>query len=145
MEPEGAEVPTEQPSPLIVVVDDDQDILDIQRFILAQRGYRVACFKDSLEALEAMAENPPHLVITDLMMESLDAGFSFAQRIKENPALAHVPIIIITGVESQRGFDFAPRTPEDLAAMHADAFIAKPIDADVLLRNVEKLLASSGS
>jgi hypothetical protein len=44
-------------------------------------------------------------------------------------------------VASQKGFDFRPRSPADLAAMHADAFFDKPVDPAALLAKVEELLA----
>jgi len=124
----------------IVVIDDDPDLLEFHRFVLGGAGYDVACFQDGNNALEHMKTTLPDLVITDLMMGTLDAGFTLARRIKEDPNLQAVPVMLITAVESQRGFDFRPRTPEDLAAMHADAFLAKPIDPRTLLDKVGELI-----
>lgn len=125
----------------IIVVDDDPDQLEFSRFVLGSAGYRLSAFQDAAEALRCMEKDPPDLLITDLMMDSLDAGFSLAERVKNNPAWGTVPVILMTAVESQRGFDFTPRTPEDLAAMHADAFFTKPINPQALLAKVRELLA----
>lgn len=125
----------------IVVVDDDPDQLEFSRFVLGSAGYRLSAHLEAAEALRCMESDPPDLLITDLMMDSLDAGFSLAERVKQTPGWGHVPVILMTAVESQRGFDFTPRTTEDLAAMNADAFFTKPINPQALLEKVRDLLA----
>jgi CheY-like chemotaxis protein len=127
-------------APLILLVDDDADFQAINRHILEGGGYRVASAGDAEEALALMAGGKPALVITDLMMKSLDAGFSFARRIKEDPRFAGTPVILLTSVTSQLGLDFRPRTPADLAAMHADAYFDKPVRPEALLAKVRELL-----
>jgi CheY-like chemotaxis protein len=115
----------------------------MNRDILASRGYVVKCFTDPRDALEFMTaerEGSVKLVVTDLMMKALDSGFSFARAIKTDPRFAGIPIIIVTAVGSQKGFDFHPRSADELKAMHADAFFDKPVAPDVLIRKVEELL-----
>ena len=127
----------------VVLVDDDRDFLEMNRDILASRGYVVKCFTDPRDALEFMTaerEGSVKLVVTDLMMKALDSGFSFARAIKTDPRFAGIPVIIVTAVGSQKGFDFHPRSADDLKAMHADAFFDKPVAPDVLIRKVEELL-----
>jgi len=124
---------------LILLVDDDRDFLEQNRGVLAARGYRVAGFADPEEALRAAEGEPPDLLVSDLMMKALDSGFTLARAIKSRfPA---VPVILVTAASSQRGFDFSPRGPEDLAAMNADAFFDKPVDPAALIAKVEELLA----
>jgi len=126
---------------LIMLVDDDRDFLEINRGLLEARGYRVICFSDPDEALAAVKRERPDLVLTDLMMKNLDSGFSLARAIKSEPALAAIPVILVTAVASQRGFDFNPRTREELAAMNAEAFFDKPVSPVALVAKVEELLA----
>lgn len=128
--------------PLIVIVDDDIDFLDMNQRVLEKGGYRVACFSDAEEAIRAMAAERPDLIISDLMMESLDTGFAFSRRLREDARFQHIPIMIVTAAGSQRGFDFRPRTAEDLAAMRVDAFLEKPVTPKALLAKVEELLAA---
>jgi len=130
-----------EPPPLILLVDDDLDFVEMNRRVLEAVGYRARAAHDPDEALKHMAADPPDLVVTDLMMKDLDSGFAFSRRIKQDPRLAHVPVIIVTSVSIQLGFDFHPRTPDDLAAMHADAFFDKPVAPRVLLEKVKELLA----
>ena len=128
-------------SPLILLVDDDLDFLEINRAILEGAGYRVATAHDPKEALTLMAAAPPALVISDLMMQALDAGFSFSRQVKEDPRFASVPVLMVTSAASRHGLDFHPKSAEDLAAMHADAFLDKPVRPKVLLAKVSELLA----
>jgi CheY-like chemotaxis protein len=129
------------PSPLILLVDDDPDFTEMNRHLLEARGYRVAVAHDPDEARRAMAAEAPALVITDLMMTDLDSGFAFARQIKEDPRTKETPVIIVTSVTSQMGFDFRPRTPEDLAAMHVNAYFDKPAAPQALLEKIESLLS----
>ena len=128
-------------APLILVVDDDIDILNWTALILEESGYRTCCCGTTDEAMRSVERELPALVITDLMMDSLHAGFSFVQRVRANPHLADLPIIIVTAAASRKGFDFNPRTKEDLEAMQVQAFFPKPVDAALLLEEVSALLA----
>jgi CheY-like chemotaxis protein len=127
-------------SPLILLVDDDVDFVEMNRRILEAKGYCVEVAYDADEALAHLARAVPDLVITDLVMKTLDAGFSLSRRIKEDPRLRGVAVIITTSVTSRMGLDFRPRTAEDLAAMHADAYFDKPVPPRVLLEKVRELL-----
>jgi CheY-like chemotaxis protein len=123
----------------ILLVDDDRDFLEMNRGVLEARGYRVRCAADARSALAAAEAERPDLVVTDLMMDRLDAGFSLARTLKER--YGGLPIILVTAVSVQRGFDFRPRGRPDLAAMHADAYFDKPVDPAALAARVEELLA----
>ena len=126
---------------LILIVDDDYDFLEINRFILEGAGYGVVTATNPAEARQRIAAQIPDLVITDLMMTSVDAGFAFSEELKSDPATAGVPIIISTSVSSQLGLNFKPENDADLAKMHVDAYFDKPLDAKALLAKVEELLA----
>jgi DNA-binding response OmpR family regulator len=128
-------------APVIMMVDDDLDFLDMNRAVLQGKGYKVLCFSDAHTAFEEMGRARPHLVVTDLVMKTLDSGFSLARQIRGDERFNEVPIIIVTAIGSRQGFDFNPRTPEELAAMRADAYFDKPVDPDVLVAKVEELLA----
>jgi two-component system alkaline phosphatase synthesis response regulator PhoP len=124
---------------LILLVDDDRDFLEQNRGVLAASGYRVSCFSNPQEALQAAEREPPDLVVSDLMMKALDSGFTLAREVKSR--WARVPVILVTAAASQRGFNFSPRGPEDLTAMNADAFFDKPVAPDQLIAKVRDLLA----
>ena len=127
----------------IYLVDDDRDFLELEKRILAGSGCAITCFSDPQAALAALAGpgELPALLVTDLMMSSLDSGFTLARTLKNDPRLAAIPVIIVSAVSSQKGFDFHPRTPQELDAMGAVAFFDKPVAPQALLAKVKELLA----
>ncbi len=128
---------------LILIVDDDYDFLEINRMILERAGYRVITAAEPRQALARMDEQKPDLIITDLMMTSLDSGFLFARSLKEDPRYAGIPVIIATSVSSALGLDFRPRSDEERAQMHVDAYFDKPLDATRLLETIGELLGEA--
>jgi len=131
---------TREKPALILLVDDDYDFLEIHRIHLERAGYRVVTAADPERALQRMAEEKPDLIITDLMMTTLDSGFSLARAIKEDARYADIPVIIATSVSSALGLDFRPRSADEQAKMHADAYFDKPLDLPKLLETVAQLL-----
>ena len=110
--------------------------------MLERAGYRVAVAAEPQQALRKMAEEQPDLVITDLMMASLDSGFSFARTIKEDLLYGDIPVIIASSVSSSMGLDFRPRTADETAQMKVDAYFDKPLAPDKLLAKIEELLTA---
>ena len=131
---------TEDKSALILIVDDDYDFLELNRLVLERAGYRVTTAAEPKQALTLMEQEKPDLVITDLMMTTLDSGFLFARAIKEDPRWAGLPVIIATSVSSALGLDFRPRTDQERANMFVDAYFDKPLDRTKLLATVAELL-----
>ncbi|MDY0059742.1 MAG: response regulator [Myxococcota bacterium] len=132
-------------SPLILVVDDDPDFVDMHGDILLGAGYRVVSAFDPEAAWAVFQREQPDLVVTDLMMSAVDSGFSLARQVAAAAGAGRrVPVIVITSVGSRRGFDFTPQGPEDLAAVGAAAIFSKPVRAKELLNTVRTLLAPEG-
>lgn len=125
----------------IVVVDDDDDVLEWSRIILEADGFTVDCFNDPAIALNAVKVNRPDLILSDLMMGNLDSGFQLAQQVKTLPGCEELPVIIMSAASTRHGYDFIPKNEEDLQAMHIDAFMAKPVEANHLLAKIRELLA----
>ena len=127
---------------LIFIVDDDRDFLELQERMLSSQGYRVSSFSSPDAALAALRTDAdlPGLLVTDLMMSALDSGFSLARAMKADPRLARIPVIVVSAVASQKGFDFRPRTEADLAAMNAESFFDKPVSPQAFLARVKELL-----
>jgi len=127
--------------PSIMLVDDDRDFLEMNRGILEAQGFRVDCFTDADQAWERMKGRVPDLVITDLMMKSLDSGFSLARKIKSDPRYTDVPVIIVTAITSKLHFDFNPQSREELEVMGCQAYFDKPVSPDLLIAKVKELLS----
>lgn len=127
---------------VVALVDDDIDCLDLSRGIVEAGGHRAVCYSDCESAVAGMMDDVPDVIVTDLMMTSLDSGFNLARRLKTISGLADVPVIILTAAGSRRGYDFRPTNEADLAAMEVDAFFEKPVVAKRLLAKISELVAN---
>jgi CheY-like chemotaxis protein len=130
-------------APLIFLVDDDPDFVDIHQRILETNGYRVHSFSSPLEALAELEREVPDLILTDLMMQELDSGFSFTKRLKANQRWRAIPVILVTAISSERGMSFNPHSEEELHALGADAYFEKPLSSSTLLATIVELLQRS--
>jgi class 3 adenylate cyclase/CheY-like chemotaxis protein len=115
----------------ILVVDDLPQNVKLLDAILSPRGYTVVAAGSGEEALAAVADRPPDLVLLDIMMPRID-GFEVCRRLREDPATRYLPIVMIT----------AHANEEKVKAIEAgaDDFLAKPFDQAELLARVRSLL-----
>ena len=116
----------------ILVVDDHQDNVELLRARLESWGYAVDSAADGMQALQAVETAPPDLILLDVMMPSLD-GNEVARRIKQNPALPFIPIIMQTALDSTES------KVEGLEA-GADDYITKPIEFAELKARLRSML-----
>ncbi|NLF11390.1 MAG: hybrid sensor histidine kinase/response regulator [Anaerolineaceae bacterium] len=116
----------------ILVVDDSLTTRTLEKNILEAAGYYVTLATDGQEALAAMAGEVPDLVISDILMPRVD-GFQLTRRLKSDERTAHVPIILVSSLDS----------PADKARgieAGADAYIVKGrFDQGNLLETIEQL------
>lgn len=123
----------------ILVTDDDQDIRDSLQAILEGEDYEVITAADKTEGWEKIRAEKPDLMILDVMMTSWQDGFEMARELKEDPDYSQIPILMLTGVKEQTGIDFKSSAGND-TWNPVEAFLEKPIQPDVLLAEIEKLL-----
>jgi CheY-like chemotaxis protein len=138
----AAETADNRERPVILLVDDDPDFLTMTSAVLEANGYTVIKAMDGATAREKVEEQRPNLIITDLMMESVLAGFMFSQEIKQSPRLQDIPVIFVTAIRTKRGFHFDPKERE-LAGAGIDGYFEKPVNPDELLSKVSELLAGT--
>jgi len=134
-----------KPSNTVLLVDDDVDFAVAMRTVLESAGLRVFQAGDPGTALELASSQRPDLLITDLMMDGLDAGLEFIAQARTLPGLAHVPALLVTAVGTRRGYDLRPRDEKDLRAMGIQAFLEKPVPSTELVATVQRLLAERGN
>ncbi|MCW6512449.1 response regulator [Lichenifustis flavocetrariae] len=79
----------------VLVVDDDGDVRQRLRTVLEKNGWTVQEAGNGAEALERVAQAPPHLILLDLTMPVMD-GFAFLHRLREIPAHADIPVIVLS-------------------------------------------------
>jgi len=118
MEPDGQK---------LLLVDDEPDILESLEAMLSSKGYKIVTARNGEECLALMEKERPDLVLLDIMMPRLD-GFEVCRRIKDSPATANVPVLLLTAMretsDKVKGLDAG-----------ADDFISKPFkDAEVHAR-----------
>lgn len=116
----------------ILVVEDEQDIQQVLKFNLQQAGYSVRVTASGTEALRIVAQEPPTLMLLDVMLPDL-WGTEICRMVKGDPATAKVPIIMLTarGTEHDRvaGFELG-----------ADDYVTKPFSVRELLLRISALL-----
>lgn len=122
----------------ILIVDDDVDLLTQYEINLKAEGFDVLKAESQEEAENILKDHKPDLVITDLMMESLDGGFSLSYYVKKIDPL--LPVIIITGVTHELGFRFFTDKEEERNWIKADAILNKPIRFEQLMKEINKHL-----
>ena len=124
----------------IIVVDDDQDIRDSLQAILEAKQYNVITATDKEEGMEKIKTERPDLAILDVMMATWQDGFEMAREIKADDELKNIPILMLTGVKGKTGIDFKS-TAGDPTWCPVDKFLDKPVETDILLEEVSKLLS----
>jgi DNA-binding response OmpR family regulator len=124
----------------ILVVDDDQDIRESLQSILEGRQYTVFTAADRTEGMEKIKAEKPDLIILDVMMSSWLDGLDMSKELKKDPKFKDMPILMLTGVKGRTGMDFRPKANgPDWCSV--DAYMYKPVEPDILLAEVEKLLS----
>jgi two-component system, OmpR family, alkaline phosphatase synthesis response regulator PhoP len=116
----------------ILVVDDDPKIVRVVEINLTQAGYQVRTAADGEEALAAATQERPDLVLLDVMMPRLD-GFDTLKRLKADPALTDIPVVMLT----------ARAQDEDVFEGYgtgAQWYLTKPFEPEELRQVVRHLL-----
>lgn len=126
----------------VLIVDDDVDFLEANRVALEAAGFEVLTAPDSREGVRMAEARLPDLVILDLMMERLYAGFSAVEALHAHEQARDIPIIMVSGVTTETGFriDAEGRKPEWLRVVE---FVNKPIDPVELARKVAGILETN--
>ncbi len=97
----------------ILVIDDDIDLVEIIRVTLEHEGLNVIDAQNGARGLELARSENPDLIILDVMMGQLDEGFQVAYELRKGETTRDVPILMLTAVADQTGFDFDPKKDSD--------------------------------
>jgi len=123
----------------VIIIDDDPDVVEATKVILEGAGYGVETALGAPDGLERIRQGGIDCILLDVMMAKDTEGFHVAQDLKDDPATAGIPIVMMTSVGKKTGFEFSPETDGDY--MPVEAFLEKPVDPDRLLRTIEEVLA----
>jgi len=117
----------------VLVVEDNSDLLMVITDILS-KFYNVISANNGKEGLDVASRRLPDLILSDILMPVMD-GMKMCIEIKENPLTCHIPVILLTAIDSEenmiKGFDIG-----------ADAYITKPFNEYLLLSNIKSLIES---
>jgi two-component system, OmpR family, alkaline phosphatase synthesis response regulator PhoP len=116
----------------ILVADDEPNIVLSLEFLLTQAGFRVRTASDGEAALAAIAQEPPDLVLLDIMLPGRD-GYAVCQEIRRNPAWRDMRIIMLTAkggaIQKEKGL-----------SLGADEYLTKPFSTRDLVERVRRTL-----
>ncbi len=120
------------PSPTILVVDDESDILDLLQYNLEKEGMTTATARDGVEAIEQAKALQPDLIVLDIMMPRMD-GMEACRRIRQHARLRTIPILMLTALSGEedhvRGLDVG-----------ADSYLPKSAAVSIIVSQVKALL-----
>jgi two-component system phosphate regulon response regulator PhoB len=116
----------------ILIVDDEPDVIELLEFNLRQAGYDVTSAEDGAVALRKAREQPPDLVVLDLMLPEVD-GTEVCKQLRRDPSTARVPILMLTAkageIDRVLGLELG-----------ADDYVTKPFSPRELVLRVRGLL-----
>ncbi len=124
--------PSSQDSPLVLVVDDEQSVLDDVAAALGADGFRCMLCTCAADALERALAEPPELIISDINLHG-HSGLEMCEEIKSHDALRDVPVMFLSGAQ----------IPDIIRRSHAVGgtyYLRKPFDPEVLVELVHKAL-----
>ncbi|MBN1541650.1 response regulator [candidate division KSB1 bacterium] len=124
----------------ILIIDDDYDLVEINRAFLSKAGFKVDCAYNGAEGLEKIKAFSPDLIILDVMMTSVGEGFEVARAIRQNEEMKQIPILMLSSVNKEVGFRLRIGPDEDWNPVNA--FIDKPVDYEKLVAKVTEILNS---
>lgn len=120
----------------VLVVDDDEDIRVILGQILDLQGYEAATAANGLDALSQLYGGVrPCLILLDLMMPAM-SGWEFRTKQLQDPALADIPVVVLSGGDN---------VAQHASALKAAGYLEKPVDLDRLLSVVKQFCGQYGA
>ncbi|PYJ54286.1 MAG: hypothetical protein DME82_11975 [Verrucomicrobia bacterium] len=126
--------PPKSPMPCVLLVEDDRSVRRYLEVTLQRSGYRVITAGDGLEAMKLALSSAIDVVVTDAIMPLL-SGQQLALFLRNNPKLARIPVVMLTGQENKR----AATSPDGVI----DAYLYKPVKADELTDCLADLLRAA--
>jgi signal transduction histidine kinase len=117
----------------ILIVDDVQESLELLKEVFESMGYSVLTARNGIEAMEILGEEIVDLIISDVLMPKMD-GFQLCREVKKINRLKNTPFIFYTANYTD------PEDEKFGLGLGADAYLMKPVDIQVLINTVEKLL-----
>ena len=126
----------------LLIIDDDPDFVEGIKSILEGADYEVEVAYNPTDGFEALQTKPPDLLLLDIMMGRGAEGVMLARKLRKDPNLREIPILIITGIREQIAFLF-PGEPVHPRFVPVDELVEKPVEPAFLLERVSALLQAA--
>lgn len=123
----------------ILIVDDDVDFTEALKVILQSEQYEVISANTREKGMEMLKSEKPDLAILDVMMATWQDGFEMARELKKDPECKDIRLLMLTGVKDKTGIEFKS-TAGDPTWCPVDCFLDKPVEPEILLAEINKLL-----
>jgi CheY-like chemotaxis protein len=120
----------------VLVVDDDPDFVKVTTKVLETAGHEVVSAANGAKALKLMRQDPPDVVLLDIMMSYILDGLDVSREMAEDPALKDVPVLMVTSLTGVKGSGMFP-TDEYIPV---NEWLSKPVSPDALLERVNEVL-----
>ncbi|MEJ2732421.1 MAG: response regulator [Anaerolineae bacterium] len=121
----------------VLVVDDDPDFVKVTSKVLEKAGHEVVSAANGAKALQAMRQDPPNVVLLDIMMAYILDGLDVSREMAEDPSLKDIPVIMVTSLTGVKGSGMLP-TDEYVPV---DEWLSKPVDPETLVARIDQALA----
>jgi DNA-binding response OmpR family regulator len=118
----------------IMIVEDEPNIVESLSFVFGREGWQVATALDGDTAIAQLLSEPPDIVVLDVMLPP-HSGFEVLKRLRNEPRLKQLPVIVLTAKGQEKDRHTALR-------LGADAFITKPFSNRDIVRQVRELTGS---
>ena len=119
----------------ILCFEDEPEMIDLMRLILGRRGFEVKGAASGIEGLNMIRQEPPDLVLLDLMMPDMD-GWEVYQQMKADEKMKNIPVIVVTA---------KAQSIDKVLGLHiakVDDYLTKPFSPQDLMNSVDKVLKS---
>jgi CheY-like chemotaxis protein len=130
------------PQKKLLIIDDDPDFVDGIKSILEAAEYHVEAAYNPKEGLDALKATRYDLLLLDIMMGRGAEGVMIARKIRKDPKLREMPVLIITGIREQIAFLF-PGGAVHPGFVPVDELVEKPVEPQLLLDRVSALLQAA--
>lgn len=124
---------TSESGPLVLLVDDEPDQVEMYQLSLEQAGFRVVVAYNGSDATGRARDSHPDIVVLDVRLPDL-SGWDVCGVLKTDPQTEHIPIVILTAAASST-------LGEQAAAARCAAFLLKPCFPDQLIRTIREVIA----
>ncbi len=127
----------------VLLVDDDYDLLDINRMALEHAGFAVLTADNGEEGFMVASQNAVDVAVLDVMMDTPTEGFTLARQLRQDARTKHIPLLMLTSINTENEMigSFVRFTDRDRDQewLPVDRFVDKPVKPEELVSMVRTL------